>query len=104
MTMQRSIFEDIFETDPLGQRALFESHRPGFASTSSQRQTFSGMFPNIFNEFLGQLGQQVRTTGQPGPQSYTDWLNEQDFGRQFRRNTAGSSSPLTSTARWLFNT
>jgi hypothetical protein len=103
MTMGNDFWRDILEGDETGRRSLFESFRPGFANTSSQQQTFSGMFPNIFNQFLGQLGQQVRA-GQPPALSYTDFLNQQDFGRQFRRNAAGSSSPLTSTARWLFNT
>lgn len=106
--MQNSIFQDVFETDPLGRQALFQSHIPrGFDRTLSQQQQWGNLFDTFFNKYLGQLGGEVRGgTGIPST-SFTSYLENLDFGREARRlpssMTGRSASPLTSTARFLYN-
>lgn len=96
-----SFFGDVFETDPLGQRALFESFAPPSLNPLQQSQ-FSSLFTPTLNRYLGILGSQVRAGGQPS-QTLTDYLTEQDFGRQFRRFTPPSQSGLVSPTRFFFN-
>lgn len=75
MTMQDTIFGDLFEQDPLGRQALFQSLLPQNANPF-QQQLFGQLFEPTFNQFLGQLGSQVRQ-GQAPSLSFTQFLNEQ---------------------------
>lgn len=94
------------ETD-LGRRSLYQSFIPQqFGRTGQQQDVFAGMFPRVFNNYLGQLGQSVRSGGAPSL-SFTDFLNQQDFGRQILRapvqETGRGIAHLAGPARWLFN-
>ena len=108
MTMDNSIYKDVFETDPLGRQALFQSYIPrGFDRTAFQQQAFSNLFDTFFNRYLGQLGGEVRGGSGVPSTSFTSYLENLDFGREARRlpssMTGRNESPLTSTARYLFN-
>lgn len=74
MTMQ-NIFGDVFEQDPLGRQALFQSALPQNANPF-QQQLFGQLFEPTFNEYLGQLGAQVRA-GEAPSLRFTDFLNQQ---------------------------
>lgn len=108
MTMQNnSIYEDVFETDPLGRQSLFQARIPrGFGNTLYQQQAWSNLFDTFFNNYLGTLGKEVQGGGIPGT-SFAQHLENIDFGREARRlpssMTGRQESPLTSTARYLFN-
>lgn len=100
-----NFYTGVLEGDPTGRRSLYESYRPDFARTPAQRDVFTSMFDRIMNDFLGTLGSEVRSGPQVPVTSFTDYLNQQDFGRQLRRNQRFNrpSSPLTSAARFIYN-
>lgn len=54
--------ESILEESDRGLQALFQSMVPTNANPS-QAQQFTGLFQPTFQQFLGQLGSQVRETG-----------------------------------------
>lgn len=105
MTNQ-NFFGDVFEQDPLGRRALFESFRPQGLTTPFQQRGFSSMFDQVFNNFLGGLGSQVRG-GQAPSNTFADHLANLNLGRQTRRfgpGGAGSStSSFTSPVQFRFD-
>ena len=65
-----AIFDDFFETDDLGRRALFQSALPQGLSPGGQQQA-NQLFTPVFNQFLGDLGRSLRQ-GQT-PQSFADF-------------------------------
>lgn len=77
MTMQPFPFLDLDELEgsELGQRTLFQSILPQNANPF-QRQMFGEMFNPTFNQFLGQLGAQVRQ-GQAPTLTFNKFLSEQ---------------------------
>ena len=101
----QSIFQDVFETDPLGRRGLFESFRPEEFFTQFQQGVYSDMFDRTLNNFLGTLGAGVRSGNIP-EETFTGYLQKQDFGRQYRSgnvfDTGRQTSPFRSAARFLF--
>ena len=94
--------QDLEGTD-IGRRTIFEQARPDFLRTGQQRNVFSGMFNRVLNDFLGELGTDF-SVGRPPQQSFTDFVNNQDFERQTRREGTGrGTSDLVSGARFLFD-
>ncbi len=77
MTQQPFPFLDIntLEETGLGRSVLFESLRPQRLNAVQRRQ-FSSLFQPTFNQFLGQLGQQVRQ-GQAPTLQFNDFLQNQ---------------------------
>jgi hypothetical protein len=75
--------ENILAKSP--QMAYF-SFQNQFGRTPTQRGFFQGQFQNFFNQYLGNLGQQLRGTGgQPGQvptNTFSDFL-EQNLGQQY---------------------
>ena len=65
----------VLEESELGRQALFSSFLPTQANPS-QAQQFQGLFQPTFNQFLGQLGAQVRQ-GQAPELTFTQFLEEQ---------------------------
>lgn len=70
--------------------------------SASQRDLFSGLFNRVVNDFLGELGNSFEA-GLTPEESFTDFVNNLDFGRQFRRERPNRQSGLTSAARFLFD-
>lgn len=107
MVNQNSLFGDVFETDPLGRRALFQAARPDDLRTGFQQDVFSNMFDRTLNNYLRTLGQSV--TGGSGipATTFTEFLDNQDFGRQLRAgnvfDTGRQQSPFRSAATFLFD-
>ena len=79
MTMQNNPFAGFLEDSPEGFRANFFS-RPGTRGSANRTQFFQREFENIQNQFLGQLGAQIRAGGQPNTTG-EQFLNEFDFNR-----------------------
>lgn len=75
MVMQNNIFADLLETDPIGQRTLFQSFLPTNSNPFQQTQ-FQSLFEPTFNSFLGALGAQIRE-GEAPSLSFNDFLSEQ---------------------------
>jgi hypothetical protein len=62
--------------------ATFFSFQDQFGQGQNQKNFFRGQFKNIFNQFLGTLGQEVRQ-GQFPTGKFTDFLGDFDFNQQF---------------------
>lgn len=77
MTMQNtSPFSlDMFEGIGQGDRLIFESFLPT-NTNPVQRNQFSSLFQPTFNQFLGQLGSQIRQ-GKAPTLTFTDFLKGQ---------------------------
>jgi len=58
-----------------------------FAGKSGQggRQFFQRSFGDIYNEYLGQLGTQIRETGAPPTKRFEDFLSGDPFTRRYTR-------------------
>ena len=70
--------------DILGEapEATFFSFQDQFGQGQTQKNFFRGQFKNIFNQFLGGLGQELRQ-GQLPTGTFTDFLGDFDFNQQF---------------------
>lgn len=77
MTMQPFPFLDPneLEATDLGRQTLFNSFLPGNANPF-QQQLFGQLFEPTFNQFLGQLGSQIKS-GQAPTLTFNNFLNEQ---------------------------
>lgn len=94
MTTDPFPFQDIntLEETGLGRSVLFESLRPQNLNPFQQRQ-FSNLFEPTFNNFLGQLGEQVRG-GQSPSLLFNDFLKNQfDPQRQLLQFGTGQRAP-----------
>ena len=95
MTMQNfnpAIFDDFFETDDLGRRALFQSSLPQGLSQGQQNQA-SGLFQPVFNQYLGNLGRSLRAGERP--QSFADFApgaTQNAFAALPQQSTPGLTS------------
>ena len=78
--LEDNLLLDILESDPAGQRALFESFIPPGFGQQQQRQ-LGTLFQPTFNRFLGQIGSQVREGGGVPDLTFTQFL-EQNFDPQ----------------------
>lgn len=64
---------DVFETDPLGLQAIFNSFAPKNTSFAQQAQ-FQNLYQPAFGKYLGNLGEKVRQ-GQAPTQTFTNFLS-----------------------------
>lgn len=65
-------------------RAAFFSFQDQFGRQGgNQRRFFSNRFQQIHDEFLGRLGGQLRSGGNP-TETFTDFLGGLNFGNRFR--------------------
>ena len=90
MTQQNPLFggglfenlSNVFESDPLGQRALFEGRLNEGGFQGRERGALGLQFDNTFSRFLGTLGEQIRSGNIPGKdESFSNFLNT-DFNPQ----------------------
>lgn len=88
MTNQNNLFggglfenlSDVFEMDPMGQRALYQGRLNEGNFSQSQQSALGGQFENTFGRYMGQLGQQIRSGQVPGKDdTFTNFLNSSDF-------------------------
>jgi len=61
--------------------ATFFSFQNQFGGSPTQRRYYQGQFSNIFNQYLGTLGQQL-SQGQ-SPPAFQDFMGGYNFGQQF---------------------
>ncbi|MEE8374069.1 MAG: hypothetical protein V3R87_10155 [Dehalococcoidia bacterium] len=98
-------FIDLFEETDIGRRSLFESVIPG-GFRGPKRQAVSQLFQPTFNEYLGQLGQQMGTQNRQGPlTTFRQYLTEKfDPGRELLRFPGGAlqRGALTTPAMFSF--
>ena len=103
MTMQQFdplIFEDFFETNALGRQALFQSILPG-SLQGRQREQANQLFTPTFNQFLGGLGQSLRSGRTP--QSFQDFVtNDFNLTRGLAQLPDQQTPGLTSRATFGF--
>ena len=62
--------------------ASYFSFQDQFGQAPTQRRFFQGQFQNIFNQFLGGLGQQIQQ-GESPTNTFSDFLGNYNFGQQF---------------------
>lgn len=62
--------------------AFFGAVQP-FSNTPAQKRFFGGQFSNVYNQFLGQLGQDI-FQGRIPTQSFSDFSQEFDFNELFQ--------------------
>lgn len=83
MTMQpfENPFLDFLGEDEIGRRASFFS-RPGTRGTPTRSRFFENQFDTIQNQFLGQLGAQIRG-GEAPTLTFEKFLGDFNFNREF---------------------
>jgi hypothetical protein len=62
--------------------ATYFSFQNQFGQAPTQRRFFQGQFQNIFNQFLGGLGQQIQQ-GESPTNTFSDFMENYNFGQQF---------------------
>ncbi len=100
-------FLDFLEEGPGGPEAAFFSFQDQFGGSPAQQRFFSGQFPQIQQEFLGQLGQQIRQGGQPSG-TFVNFLENFPFTQRFAGLTpfergGARRSQFAPRTRSLFN-
>ena len=77
-----NLFSDALEEEP---RAAFFSTpgRKEFSRSPTRQRFFENQFPSVFNEFLGQIGTQLREGQQPDT-TFADFVDAIDFETRFR--------------------
>ena len=75
-------FADFFEDSELGQRAAFFSN-PATRGNLNRQNFFANQFRNVQNQFLGQLGEQLRS-GNPQPTKFLPFSEGLNLERVFR--------------------
>ena len=89
-----SVFDDIFETDPTGQRLLFERRLGGL--NPFQQSQVSNLFEPTFARFLGALGEE--SLGGVPDLTFKSFLDTQfnplrEFLRLPQEQTRGTAGP-----------
>lgn len=101
-------FQDFLEQDQQGMLANLFGRLGGDLTSNQQFFASNNLFPQLQNQFLGQLGEQILGGGAP-TMTFSDFLdNNLDFTAQFRRaspqRTGRSTQGLVAPgARFLFN-
>jgi hypothetical protein len=75
----QDLFSGLLGEEP---RAAFFSFQNQFGRSPNQRRFFQNQFSNIQNEFLGQLGRQLRQ-GMIPQKSFTNFLGDFPFTQRF---------------------
>jgi hypothetical protein len=80
-------------------KTTFFSFQNQFGGAPTQRRHFQDQFQDIFNQFLGTLGQDIRQ-GQAPTRTFLDFMGDFDFSQQFgqippsiRGGTTGRFAP-----------
>ena len=98
-------FLDLFEETDIGRRAQFESFIPD-ALQGPRRRAVSQLFQPTFNQYLGQLGQQMGTQNRQAPlTTFRQYLTERfNPGRELLRFPGGATrtGALTTPAMFSF--
>ena len=68
-----------------------------------QRQYFQRSFGDIYNEYLGQLGSQIRETGTAPTRRFEDFLADDPFTRRYTRMSPGMRRSFGETDRSSFS-
>ena len=93
---------DVLEESP---RSAFFSFQDQFGSSPNQRKFFQDQFNQFHNEFLGTLGQTIRS-GQVPSQRFTDFLGNVNFDQRFAQQAPSQRGAFTSrfapSTRFLF--
>ena len=93
---------DFLEEEP---RLAYYGQQGRFGRSPNQRRYFQDAFQNIFNQYLGQLGQQIQGGGQPNLQ-FTDFIRDFDFNQSFANLDPGERgffpSRIAPRTRFLF--
>lgn len=74
-------WSSILDEEP---RAAYYSYGNQFGKSQNQRKYFEDAFDDIYNQFLGQLGGQVRQ-GQAPTMKFNDFLGDYNFDQQYRQ-------------------
>ena len=74
------------------------SFQDQFGQAPTQRRFFQGQFQNIFNQFLGGLGKQIRQ-GEAPTNTFEDFMGNYNFGQQSVRGA--TTSRFAPSARFL---
>ena len=84
MTMQEGFPSFLDPSDILGEspQATFFSFQDRFGDGQNQRRFFQNQFTPIFNQFLGNLGQDLRQGQQP-TDTFENFLENFNFGERF---------------------
>ena len=86
--------EDLFEEEPrLGYYSKIASFNP-YGQTKSLRQYYENAFQNVFNQYLGALGGQVRAGVDPTLR-FGDYLEQFPFQQQFEGLDPGERGAYT---------
>lgn len=72
-------FTDLLNEDP---RLGYQSYLPQFNLSQNQKKFFQNNYQDIFNEYLGALGQQIRQ-GQSPNLKFTDYLSQTPFTERY---------------------
>ena len=105
---QRNPFADFLESDDTGRRAAYFSRQGQFGGQPrSQRQQsfFQDSFSDLYNAYLGRLGQQASGGEMPTGQ-FTDYLGGLDFDEYYRQNVPYQTrnqgfSSFVPQVRWI---
>ena len=77
-----SDFSDILDDEP---RATFFSNQSRFGQGAKQRNFFQNQFQTIFDQFTGQIAQNIQQGDDPfHQQSFQDFLGQFSFNDRFR--------------------
>ena len=87
-----NVFADFLEQEGLGQRSAFFGALPQ-AQTPNQQTFFQNQFPNVLDQFLGLLGQDI-FAGQTPTQRFAPFVQQFPFAQTFA-STPPSQRPGT---------
>lgn len=90
---------DFLEEEPLGRRVIFQSQIPGGLGFGQQQQ-LSSLFEPTFNQFLGQIGQELQQ-GQPQT-SFRDFLQRRFTPQRELARFSNVNPDLATQTRLVF--
>ena len=74
-------FRNFLEEEP---RTAYFSFQDQFGPSQTQQNFFRNQFQKFHNQFMGNLGSQIRS-GEPPTLRFEDFLGGLDFGQEFAR-------------------
>lgn len=84
MTMQNP-WAGFLEEEPRAGYFSFQDRFGGPGRSQRQQNYYTNSFTDMYNQYLGRLGQQVRG-GQAPTEQWQDYLGGMDFDEYYRRN------------------
>ena len=82
MTMQQNPWSDFLEQEP-GTKAAYFSYGDQWGKSQKQRNFYQSSFSDIYNQYLGTLGQQVRQGLMPTGK-WDPYLSNFDFNKYYQ--------------------